>query len=90
MSARQSRASEEREMTREESPAEEHPADAHRKMEEEIEAISDLDPASPRMALSHNHRAYRTVERYGSSPQAARNASAAPTANRGSWCRAPG
>ena len=50
-------ASEEREMTREE-----HPADAHRKMEEEIEAISDLDPASPRMALSHNHRAYRTVE----------------------------
>ena len=55
-------ASEERKMTQEESPADEHPADAHRKMEEEIEAISDLDPASPRMALSHNHRAYRTVE----------------------------
>ena len=77
-------ASEEREMTREE-----HSADAHRKMEEEIEAISDLDPASPRMTLSHNHRAYRTVE-VRNSPQAARNASAAPTANRGSWCRAPG
>ena len=41
---------------------EEQPADAHREMEERIEAISDLDPASPRMALSHNHRTYRTVE----------------------------
>ena len=44
-------------MTREESPAEEHPT-----MEEEMEAISDLDPTSPKMALGHNHRTYRTVE----------------------------
>ena len=50
-------ASEERGMTREE-----HPADEQWKMEEEIEAVSDLDPASPRMGLSHNHRTYRTVE----------------------------
>ena len=45
-------ASEERGMT----------ADEHPKMEEEMEAISDLDPTSPRMALDHNHRTYRTVE----------------------------
>ena len=55
-------ASEERGMTREESPAEEHPAEAHPKMEEEMEAVSDLDPASPRMALGHSHQTYRTVE----------------------------
>ena len=41
---------------------EEHPADEQWKMEEEIEAISDLDPTSPRMGLSHSHRTYRTVE----------------------------
>ena len=49
-------------MTREESPADEHPAEEHPKMEEEMEAISDLDPTSPKMALGHNHRTYRTVE----------------------------
>ena len=53
---------EERGMTREESPADEHPAEEHPKMEEEMEAISDLDPTSPKMALGHNHRTYRTVE----------------------------
>ena len=31
-------------------------------MEEEMEAISDLDPTSPKMALGYSHRTYRTVE----------------------------
>ena len=41
-------------------------ADEHPKMEEEMkeemEAISDLDPTSPKMALGHSHQTYRTVE----------------------------
>ena len=62
MSAAQSRPWRREGWTREESPADEHPAEEHPKMEEEMEAISDLDPTSPKMALGHNYRTYRTVE----------------------------